>query len=155
MPRVWSDWAQTVADISTLPEFQNAAVVIYLPAIGGEYDVDTGTYTGGTDPELLYRGQARVVGIRYHTNDTQANNPTTLKGVRLQIADRALGRVPDQARVYFTDGGRNPQLTDYVFTVNSDFNSSHVAAYTFELTVDTEAAGNQPQFDDDGDWVSP
>jgi hypothetical protein len=149
------DFGAEIAELTTDPEWQNATCVIYIPAIGGEYDVDTGTYTGGSDPELIYRGRARAVGIRYHTNDSQASNPTALKGVRLQIVDRTLGRIPDQARVYFSDGGRNPQLTEYVFTINSDFNSSHVASYTFELTVDVEAAGNQPEFDEDGDYVAP
>lgn len=133
----FSDWAQEVEDISTLPEFQNANVTIYIPAHGGTWDVDTNKETGGTPAELIYRGQARVVGIRSSSRDQQNFDPTTMKGVRLQVPRSGIAkRVPDQARAFFTDGGRNPQLTAYEFTVNSDFNSSQVAAYTFELTSD-------------------
>lgn len=135
----FTNWAQTIADISTRPEFQNAHVVLYVPAHGGEYDVDTGETTGGTEAELLYDGQARVVGVRYHSQTEQGYNPSSLKGVRLQVNDSALGRVPSNTKAYFIDGGRNIQLLDYIFNVNSDFNSSQVAAYTFELTVDLDA----------------
>lgn len=144
----FSGWAQEVEDVSTLPEFQNANVTIYVPSYGGSWNVDTNTETGGTPASLIYQGRARVVGIRSSSRDQKNYDPTTLKSVRLQVPRSGISkRVPDQARAYFTDGGRNPQLTQYGFTVNSDFNSSHVAAYTFELTVDIGAAdGNRPVF---------
>lgn len=135
----FTNWPQTIANISTKPEFQNAHIVLYVPEHGGEYDVDSGETTGGTEAELLYDGQARIVGIRQSAESQQESNPTSLKGVRVQVNNRTLGRVPNNAKAYFTDGGRNVQLLDYIFNVNSDFNSSQVAAYTFEMTVDLDA----------------
>lgn len=133
----FSGWAQEVEDVSTLPDFQNANITIYIPSHGGSWDVGTNTETGGTPAQLIYRGPARVVGIRSGSNDQQNFDPTVLKSVRVQVRRSGVTkRVPDGARAFFTNGGRNPQLTQYEFTVNSDFNSSQVAAYTFELTVD-------------------
>lgn len=133
------DWAQEIADISTDPEYQNAHIVLYVPGEQGDIDVDTGTYPDAEDPTLVYDGQARVVGIRSYRESQENSNPTALKPVRVQLLDRNLGRIPNNAKAYFIDGGRNVQLTDYIFNVNSDFNSSHVAAYTLELTVDLDA----------------
>lgn len=137
----FEDWAAEVAEISTLPEFQNAHIVLYTPGDPGDLDVDTGQYSGGTDAVLIYDGQARVVGIRSYRESQENSNPTALKPVRVQIpaVGLTLGRVQNNAKAYFIDGGRNAQLVDYIFNVNSDFNSSHVAAYTFELTVDVDA----------------
>lgn len=136
-----------IAAESTQAIWQNAHIVLYTPAHGGEYDVDTGQTTGETPAALLYDGQARVVGIRSYRESQENSNPSALKPVRVQIPDRTLGRVPNNAKAYFIDGGRNAQLTEYIFNVNSDFNSSHVAAYTFELTVDLDAVDtDRPTF---------
>ena len=55
--------------------------------------------------------------------------------------------MPDNTKAYFTNGGRNANLVNYVFNLNSDFNSSHVAAYTLELTVSMDATDdNKPVF---------
>lgn len=150
----FSDPAAMIEANSTRPEFQNASIVIYQPGEVGEYDPDTGEYEQ-TDPTLLYRGQARIVGLRSYRADEADFNPTALKPVRVQVKrDGIEGRVVNNCKAYFTDGGRNPQLTSLVFNVNSDFNSSHVAAYTFEMTVDLDAVDDTPpQFDDDGDYV--
>jgi hypothetical protein len=146
----FADWAEEIAEVSTLPEFMNATVVIYTPGGVGEYDPDTNTYETG-DPVLHYNGRARVVGVRSARDDIQAGNPSTLKSVRLQVPREGIpGPIPDQARAYFTDGGRNPILTQYIFTVNSDFNSSHVAAYTLELTVAMDITdADPPAFEED------
>lgn len=141
----FASWQDEIKRISTDPEFQNAAVVLYVPGELGEYDPDTGDYEQ-SDPTLIYQGRCRVVGLRSASNDTQAGNPDSLKAVRIQLAVNP-DRMPDNTKAYFTDGGRNANLTSYVFNVNSDFNSSHVAAYTLELTVSMDATDdNKPVF---------
>lgn len=136
----FAGWEDTIKQVSTDPQFQNAAVVLYVPGALGEYDPDTGNYDGegATDPELVYSGRCRVVGLRSADSSNVASNPDQLKAVRIQLADNP-ARMPDNTKAYFTDGGRNANLTSYVFNVNSDFNSSHVAAYTLELTVSMDA----------------
>jgi hypothetical protein len=44
--------------------------------------------------------------------------------------------------VQVTDGGRNPNLEQYLFTVVADVNSSHMASHTFECVVDVEQNPN-------------
>jgi hypothetical protein len=136
----FAGWQDAIKAVSTDPQFQNAAVVLYVPGALGEYNPDTGGYDGegSTDPTLVYSGRCRVVGLRSAGDSVQAGNPDSLKPVRIQLASNP-GRMPDNTRAYFTDGGRNANLTSYVFNVNSDFNSSHVAAYTLELTVSMDA----------------
>ena len=148
----FGDWAAEVEEVSTLPEFQNASIIIYVPAHGGTYKWGSGTTTGGTGATKLYEGRARVIGLRSRNQNDEAYNPTALKAVRVQVNRSGIdGRVPNNAKAYFTDGGRNPQLEDYVFNVNSDFNSSQVAAYTFEMTIDLDAEDDtRPVWDDDG-----
>lgn len=129
-------WQDEIKRVSTDPQFQNAAVVIYVPGTLGEYNPSTGNYDGdgATDPTLVYSGRCRVVGLRSARGDNVAYDPDSLKSVRVQLAENP-SRIPNQARAYFTNGGRNANLTMYEFAVNMDFNSSHVAAYTLELTV--------------------
>ena len=135
-------WQDAIKAVSTDPEFQNAAVVLYVPGALGEYDPDTGDYEQ-SDPILVYSGRCRVVGLRSADSSNVASNPDQLKAVRIQLADNP-ARMPDNTKAYFTNGGRNANLTSYVFNVNSDFNSSHVAAYTLELTVSMDAADSTP-----------
>jgi nitrite reductase/ring-hydroxylating ferredoxin subunit len=143
----FTDWAQEVEDVSTLPEFQNASIIIFTPAHGGKYNIDTGTVTGGVAAEKLYDGHARIIGLRSRNQNDEAFNPTALKAVRVQVNRAGIsGRVPNNAKAFFTNGGRNPQLEDYLFNVNSDFNSSQVAAYTFEMTVDLDATNSDRPF---------
>lgn len=138
----FAGWQDAIKRVSTDPEFQNAAVVLYVPGALGEYDPDSGTYEQ-SDPTLVYSGRCRVVGLRSADSSNVASNPDQLKAVRIQLADNP-ARMPDNTKAYFTDGGRNANLTSYVFNVNSDFNSSHVAAYTLELTVSMDAADSTP-----------
>jgi hypothetical protein len=143
----FADWADEIAAVSTLPEFQNAAVVIYTPGELGDYDPDTGEYEEG-DATLLYSGRCRVVGLRSSRPGDAGYDPDALKSVRIQLPNVPV-RIPNNAKAYFTDGGRNANLTTYVFNVNSDFNSSHVAAYTLELTVAMDITdADPPQFGD-------
>lgn len=141
----FTDWASEVEAVSTLPEFQNAQIVIYTATVG-EYDMDTGDFE--VDYDLIYQGQARVVGVRTSSRDNQNFDPTSIKPVRVQVVRSGIsGRVPTDAKAYFISGGRNPQLEEYVFNVVSDFNSSHVAAYTFEFSVDLNATdSDRPVF---------
>ncbi len=136
------DWPSEIAEISTLPEFQNAEVRITLPT-QGEYDVETGEWTDA-DPVVLYEGQARVIGVRwsvFYTGQTQGNSRTE-KAIRFQIPYQGTDRVNTGAIVKVTSSPRNPVLLDYVFQITSDFQGSNSAARTFEaaLSGDSQAS---------------
>ncbi len=146
MPVVFSqDWAQEIADISTQEEYQNAEITIIDPSL----IIRTGSITTGYEYDAsganLWSGQARVAGMRASVGagGTTSTNPTKIKSIRIQIPyDRDFGRVLRGWQVRVTNGGRNAQLESYLFAVESDVNSSHMAALTFECTVDVESNPN-------------
>lgn len=134
------DWPQEVADISTLPEFQNAEVRIATPAVY-DYDVITGENVVVTPEVLLYEGQARIIGVRwgiFYSGQTQANSRSE-KSIRFQIPYQSADRVNTGAIVKVTSSPRNPVLLDYVFTITNDFQGSNSAARTFEASMDGDS----------------
>lgn len=143
-----SDWAQEIAEVSTLPQFQTATVRLEDPSrVTVDYDTETGEYTTVGDP-VVYRGRARVIGInrgQFQSNEGQAN-PTTLTGVRVQLPrldDE--GNLTPELRVrkgfilYVESAPRQPVLTEYVFTAVSDFQGSSSAARTLEFSLDGDS----------------
>ena len=136
------DWAQEVADVSTLPEFQTATVRLEDPSLlvpTGEYDIETGTQEFTGDP-VIYRGQARIIGVRWGVEsggESQAN-AKTVKAIRIQFLYNAVGRVRKGFVLYVEDGGRNPNLENYLFTGASDIQGSASAARTVEFYVDSD-----------------
>lgn len=136
-----SNWAQDVADISTLPEFQTATVRLEDPSllVVGEYDIETGEQEISGDP-VVYRGQARIIGVRWGVESgggSQANSKT-IKAIRIQFPYNAVGRVRKGFVAYVEDGGRNPNLENYLFTGASDIQGSASAARTVEFYVDSD-----------------
>lgn len=134
-----SDWPDEIAEISTLPEFQNAEIRITLPGTR-EYDVDTGTWIGNP-PEIVYEGQARVIGVRWgisYTGQSQGNS-RDVKAIRFQLPYQGTGRVRRTASVRVTSSPRIPSLTEFTFAITNDFQGSNAAARTFEATLDGDS----------------
>lgn len=139
-----NDWAQEIADISGDPEYQNAEIEIRDPSLLTRTGnpLDGYDYTG--DP-VVWLGRARIASNRSSVGagGTTSTNPTNIKAMRVQILyDQNFTRVKRGWQVRVTDGGRNSRLESYLFNVESDVNSSHVASLTFECTVDVEASPN-------------
>lgn len=134
-----TDWPSEIAEISTLPEFQNAEIRIALPGTR-DYDIDTGEWTGAP-AEVLYEGQARVIGVRWgisYTGQSQGNS-RDVKAIRFQIPYQGTERVRRTASVRVTSAPRNPGLTEFVFAITNDFQGSNAAARTFEATLDGDS----------------
>lgn len=139
-----TDWAQEVTDVSNLPEYQNAVIEIRNPKL----IVRTGTLESGytfTGNPVVWTGQARVASTRSSVSagGTTSVNPTSIKSMRIQIPySRDFPRIIRGWQVRVIDGGRNGRLPDYLFSIESDVNSSHVASITFDCSIDTESVPN-------------
>jgi hypothetical protein len=134
------NWADQIASVSTRPEFQRAVIRIEDRSLltQEDYDIETGGWTVVGDP-VVYSGQARVIGVRWGVQsggESQAN-ATTLSAIRVQIPQRAVGRVKKGCKV-FVESAPNPVLQNYVFTVTSDMQGSSDAARTFECSLDID-----------------
>ena len=145
------DWAREVAEVSTLPEFQNAQVRFVDPSlIESEYDPDTAEWTV-TGDGVLYSGQARVIGVRWGVfSGGASNNPGTETAIRIQVPRFGAGRVRKGVKVYVDDAPFNPVLETYLFAVTSDMQGSAAGARTFEC-----ALAGDVELPDPPDPVSP
>jgi Family of unknown function (DUF6093) len=135
------EWAQEVADVSGDQIYQNCAVEVRNPTLLTRVGSITTGYTYTGDP-VMWSGQARVASTRSSVNNGGATStdPTSIKQMRVQIPyDAAFTRVQRGWQIRVTDGGRNPRLEDYLFTVESDVNSSHVGSLTFDCSIDVES----------------
>lgn len=146
MPVTFSgDWAQEVADVSGLTEYQNALIEIRDPFLV----VRTGSITDGYEYDasgaIKWTGQARVASNRSSVGagGNTSTNPTNIKKMRVQVpyAEDFI-RVKRGWQVRVLDGGRNDRLEGYLFSIESDVNSSHVGSVTFDCAVDVEAEPN-------------
>jgi hypothetical protein len=140
-----SDWAQEVADVSGLAEYQNALIEIRDPAL----IVRTGTistgYTYDASAAVVWSGQARVASNRSSVGagGNTSTNPTNVKKMRVQVPyAQDFMRVKRGWQVRVVDGGRNNRLEDYLFSIEADVNSSQVGSVTFDCSVDVEAIPN-------------
>lgn len=136
-----SSWSDRIAQVSTRPEFQRAQIRILDPSLleNEDYDIETGQWSNQGDP-LVYSGQARVIGVRWGVQsggESQAN-ATTISAIRVQIPQRAVGRVKKGCKV-FVDSAPNLVLSSYIFTVTSDMQGSSDAARTFECSLDIDS----------------
>jgi hypothetical protein len=103
------------------------------------YSYDTNAYTVSGDA-VVYSGQARVQPNRSASavNSTPVDDPSSAKGIVVQIPAGEISVVKRGFQVQVTDGGRNVGLETYLFTVVADVNSSHMASHTFECVVNVE-----------------
>ena len=127
------NWAQEIADVSSLPEFQNATITLY---------------SGGSVITGAENMRARIIGVRstLDVNGRQSGDATGSKALRIQFPYESYpSRVERGTRVRIVDGGRNPAMEDYLVTVDSDNMSSQRASHTLDCTVDmTSNAGWTP-----------
>lgn len=135
-------WSEEIVEVTATSEYQNAVIQIIDPSAMIEaYDYDTNTYSRLGDG-VVYEGQARV-GTRVGQLDVppgDRGNPTGEKKTIFQIPPGAyLGPIKRNFRVRIVSGGEAYQLENYMFTVQADVNSSHMASRTIEAIADVTA----------------
>jgi len=134
-------WTDEIAEISTLPEFQNSSIEILDPSIEGEYDIYTGEWTYPSGTRTIYTGRARIKAIRWgvtYGGEGQAN-AKTVTAIRVQVPKEAVGKVLKGAAVTVTASDDNDSLEGTRFVVTSGFQGSAQASRTFEASVDGDA----------------
>jgi hypothetical protein len=136
----FSNWQTEIAEVSELLEFQNASILIIDPSeTTVSYSFDDNEYTVTGDGEI-YTGPARIQpsrgaqGIPF----TSMQDISSSKAITIQIPGSVTTQIRRGCQVKVTDGGRNPILEQYLFTVVADVNSSHMASHTFEAVVNVE-----------------
>lgn len=141
--KTFTSWEEQIASVSSLSDFQNATIVITDPSqLTKTYDYDSNTYTVSGDG-VVYSGQARVQPQRAAADEQfMVGDPSSSKRILVQIPSTELDVIKRGFQVQVTDGGRNPALADFLFTVVADVNSSHMASHTFECAVDVEQNPN-------------
>lgn len=134
-----SKWTDDIAEVSTLPEFQNATVEITFATSDGEYDIETGQ-GGNRVIETLYSGQARVIAVRtsvFRQAAAQMNSHVS-EFVRVQIPKNATGRVLTGSVVRIVSAPDTPALEGRRLMVNSDFHGASSASRTLECGYDND-----------------
>lgn len=140
----YPNWADEIAEVSELPEFQTAKIRIVDPnLITRDYDEDTATWTISGDG-VIYNDRARIIPVRWGVQsggESQAN-ATTLAAMRVQIP-RTLAtdiRVNKSCKVFVDESPHNLSLENRMFAVTSDLQGSSSASRTFECMADIDAA---------------
>lgn len=138
-----ANWADEIADVSELPEFQTATIRIVNPnLIDSDYNEDTAQWDIIGDG-VIYNGQARVIPVRWGVQsggESQAN-ATTLSAMRVQIPRTTATdiRVNKGFHVFVDASPYNLSLVNRMFTVTSDLQGSSSASRTFECMADVDA----------------
>ena len=136
----FASWEQQIADVSGLVEFQNATITIFDPyLLTKTYSYDTNAYTVSGDA-VVYEGQARVQPMRLATQVSGGpiDDPSSASRFMVQIPFESAVVINRGFQMQVTDGGRNPRLETYLFTIVADTDSSHMASHTFECVVNVE-----------------
>lgn len=137
-----SNWTDEIASVTGSREFQRADVIITLPdSDDAEWDWEgQGGWVPGNPAEILYEGQARIIGVRWGTQsggESQAN-AKTISAIRFQVPKAAAGRVNRGAIVNVRSSWDNPVLTEFQFKITSDMQGSSAATRTFEAGLDSD-----------------
>jgi hypothetical protein len=138
-----SAWEVEIAEVSDLSDFQNATITVTDPsALTKTYSYEDNEYTVTGDGEI-YDGPARIQPQRM-ASDAQfmVADPSAAKKILVQIPSTEAMLIRRGFQVQVTDGGRNANLEQFLFTVVADVNSSHMASHTFECAVDVEQNPN-------------
>jgi len=135
-------WSEEISEVTNISEYQNAIIQIIDPsALVETYDYATNTYTASGDG-VVYEGRARM-GTRTGQLDVppgDRGNPTGEKKTIFQIPhDAYVGPIKRNFRIRIVDGGEAYQLENYMFTVQADVNSTHMASRTIEAIADVTA----------------
>ena len=142
MPMTFTEnWAQEVADVSGLPEFQNALIEIRDPSlISTTFNVKLGpSATVQTGNSVVWSGQARVADYRsvLSIGSPTAADPTTYKLMIVQIPYIPnFMHVKRGWQIRIVNGGRNASLEQYLFNVDSDIATSNVGSTTIHCSID-------------------
>jgi hypothetical protein len=135
-------WSEEISEVSNISEYQNAIIQIIDPsALAEEYDYETNSYVS-SGSGVVYEGRARM-GTRTGQLDVPPGdraNATGEKKTIFQIPhDLYTGPIKRNFRIRIVDGGEAYQLENYMFTVQADVNSTHMAARTIEAIADVTA----------------
>lgn len=138
----FTTWSKEISEVTETTEYQNATIVITDPsALTKTYSYDTNDYTV-TGDAAIYTGAARVKPVTSGRNVDQAyvEDPTAVKTIRIQIPASELPttQIRRGFQVQVTDGGDNPTLLTYLFTVMADVDGSSMASRTFEAVTNVE-----------------
>lgn len=141
--KIFTSWEDQIAEVSSLSEFQNATITIVDPSLLTKvYSYESNSYTV-TGDGVVYSGQARVQPMASARDEQfMVADPSAAKRIMVQIPSTEVDVIKRGFQVQVTDGGRNPGLVNYLFTVAADVNSSHMASHTFECVVDVEQNPN-------------
>lgn len=133
------DWAADIESISSLPEFQNATIqLIDASGIPASEYID-GEWTSES-PEPLLETRARVIATRSPSDSDIGSNPSGFQAIRVQFPYAAYSqRIKRGTIVWVVDGGRSPDLSEYLFKVETDNFSSNRASRTLSCVVDIES----------------
>lgn len=145
----FGDWSAVIT--TTAEQFMNAEIELIAPDSKPDTPYDAATNTGGVgSPTVVWYGKARAQhvsstrGANLQGQDTF--NPTGHRTYNFQIPLNNdygyMGKIERGWYIRVTDGGKNPELLDYIFIVDSALNSSWAALRTIICTFDVKASGN-------------
>lgn len=132
-------WTDEIAEISTLPEFQNSRIRILGTQSDPEYDIITGewVYPDG-EPEPIWEGRARIKAVRwgvFYGGESQSNSKV-VSSIRIQTPKNSVGRLLKGTSVLVLESDDNDDLPGVLFNITSGFQGSAQAARTFEASLD-------------------
>lgn len=145
------NWTDAIAEVTTLPQYQNATVVLVDPELveSTPYDPETGEEGVVTNNGVFWTGQARIAAIRWGVNreNTELANANTEKSIRVQFPQEQnfgttpapIYRIRRGIKMFVTACDKNPTLLTYPFVCTSDVQGSHTASRTIEFAVDGDA----------------
>ena len=129
----WSDEIAAAAE-----EMMNGVIDVYIPGEPGEYNPITDEIEGGTpDQVIVNASKARIQHLAGPAEAAGSAEWATKRRFRFQIPLQA-GDAPitKGMLVRVVDGGRDPGLESYSYTVLSAVNSSHAALRTIEAVTE-------------------
>lgn len=141
-------WGAEIADVSERPEYQSAVIRVTSADTDdtGYYDIGTGTWTGGKDPEVLFEGPARFAPIRWGVDarDTHLANASTTTRLRFQVPYAALQRdVPRGSLVEILAAPRAEHMVGETATVVGDIQNSSNASRSLETEWNSDVRGKK------------
>lgn len=136
-------WSEEIRSVTESPEFQTVEVQISDPSLltEGEFDIDNPNEPTFTGNPVLYRGRARLIGVRAGVNSegTDVGNAETIKSIRIQIPREPIFNVRRGCTAVVVSAPTNRSLERYLFTATSDIQGGSAASRTFEFSVSSDA----------------
>lgn len=131
-------WAEKIHSVAV--GFMNSVIEVF---------VTTTNQYGVPVSQTLWVGKARVQQLRTPSDSSTGYGSRALRSFRFQIdPDDNPPNITEGAQVRVLDGGRDPDLCFYAYTVHSAVNSSHRAVRTLECRSEMKVAYT-PE-----DWVA-